>query len=73
MISYVFVIDADGKQLSPTKETKAWFLIRKKRATLVSKYTMVIQLHKTIDQNDICKDEVCCGIDDSGNTTKFTG
>jgi len=57
MTNYAFILDADGKQLSPTKEQKAWFLIRKKRATLVSKYPMVIQLNKTIPNNEICKKE----------------
>ena len=41
MTDYAFVLDANGNQLAPTKEQKAWFLIRKKRATLVSKYPMV--------------------------------
>ena len=66
MTKYAFVLDADGKPLSPTKETKAWFLIRKKRARLVSKYPMVIQLNKRISGDDICKDEIRCGIDDGG-------
>lgn len=48
MTNYAFVLDANGKQLAPTKEQKAWFLIRKKRATLVNKYPMVIQLNITI-------------------------
>ena len=64
MTSYAFVLDVDGKQLAPTKEQKAWFLIRKKRATLVSKYPMVIQLKKKIPDKEICKDEIRCGIDD---------
>lgn len=64
MISYAFVLDANGKQLAPTKEQKAWFLIRKKRATLVSKYPLVIQLKKKIPDKEICKDEIRCGIDD---------
>ena len=66
MTNYAFVLDADGKQLAPTKEQKAWFLIRKKRATLVSKYPMVIQLNKEIPDDEICKDEIRCGIDDGG-------
>ena len=66
MISYAFVLDASGKQLAPTKEQKAWFLIRKKRAILVSKYPMVIQLKKEIPDKEICKDEIRCGIDDGG-------
>ena len=56
MINYAFVLDADGKQLAPTKEQKAWFLIRKKRAVLVSKYPMVIRLKKKILENEVCKD-----------------
>ena len=64
MTNYAFVLDANGKQLAPTKENKAWFLIRKKRATLVSKYPMVIQLNKEIPDEEICKDEIRCGIDD---------
>lgn len=66
MISYAFVLDANGKQLAPTKEQKAWFLIRKKRAILVSKYPMLIQLKKKIPDKEICKDEIRCGIDDGG-------
>ena len=66
MTNYAFVLDVNGKQLSPTKEQKAWFLIRKKRATLVCKYPMVIQLNKEIPDNKICKDEIRCGIDDGG-------
>ena len=66
MTYYAFVLDANNKQLAPTKEQKAWFLIRKKRATLVSRYPMVIQLKKKIPDQEICKDEIRCGIDDGG-------
>ena len=66
MTTYAFVLDANNKQLAPTKEQKAWFLIRKKRATLVSRYPMVIRLKKTIPDQEICKDEIRCGIDDGG-------
>ena len=51
MTNYAFVLDANGKQLASTKEIKAWYLIRKKRATLVSKYPMVIQLNKIVPDN----------------------
>ena len=64
MINYAFVLDANGKKLAPTKEQKAWFLIRKKRAALASRYPMVIQLKKKIPDKEICKDEIRCGIDD---------
>lgn len=70
MTNYAFVLDANGKQLAPTKETKAWFLIRKKRATLVSKYPMVIQLNREIPDDEVCADEIRCGIDDGG---KYVG
>ena len=66
MTNYAFVLDTNGKQLAPTKEQKAWYLIRKKRATLVSKYPMVIQLNKEIQNDEICRDEIRCGIDDGG-------
>ena len=66
MTNYAFVLDANNKQLAPTKKQKAWFLIRKKRAILVSKYPMVIQLKKKIPDKEICKDEFRCGIDDGG-------
>ena len=66
MVNYAFVLDAEGKPLSPTKEQKAWFLVRKGRAKLVSKYPMVIQLKKTVPDDEICKDKVRCGIDDGG-------
>lgn len=66
MTNYAFVLDANGKQLAPTKEQKAWYLIRKKRATLVSKYPMAIQLNKEIPNDEICTDKIRCGIDDGG-------
>lgn len=66
MTNYSFVLDADGKSLSPTKETKAWYMIRKGKAKLVSKYPMVIQLNRAIPAYEICKDEVRLGIDDGG-------
>lgn len=66
MTNYTFVLDAGGKPLAPTKENKAWFLIRKGRATLVCRYPMVIQLRKVVPDNEICKDETRCGIDDGG-------
>jgi len=66
MTNYSFVLDADGKPLSPTKEVKAWYMIRKGKATLVSKYPMTIQLKRVIPADEICKDEIRCGIDDGG-------
>lgn len=63
---YAFVLDANGKQLDPTTIQKAWILIRKNKAKLISKYPMVIQLNKVIEQNNINTDEIRCGIDDGG-------
>ena len=65
-IEYAFVIDAAGKPLSPTKAVKAWYKIRKKQAVLVNKYPMVIQLEKIIPDDEICRNETRCGIDDGG-------
>lgn len=64
MTNYSFVLDANGNPLSPTKEVKAWYMIRKGKAKLISKYPMTIQLNRIIPVEEICKDEVRCGIDD---------
>ena len=66
MTNYAFVLDADGKTLAPTKEKKAWYLIRKKRAKLVNKYPMVIQLKKSVPKDELSDEEIRCGIDDGG-------
>lgn len=66
MTNYSFVLDADGKPLSPTKETKAWYMIRKGKVKLISKYPMVVQINRIIPNDEICNDEVRCGIDDGG-------
>lgn len=66
MTTYAFVLDAEGKPLAPTKEQKAWYLVRNNKASLFSKYPLVIQLHRIIDTKDICKDEIRCGLDDGG-------
>ena len=67
--SYAFVLDNEGKRLSPTNENKAWFLIRKKRAILVNKFPMVIQLTKVVKLKEIDKTEIMVGIDDGGKHT----
>ena len=63
---YAFVLDAEGKQLSPMRIEKAWYKIRHNQAKLVNKYPMVVQLYKVVPEDEICKDEVRCGIDDGG-------
>ena len=62
---YAFVLDAEGKQLDPTIEQNAWRLVRQHKARLVSKFPMVIQLNKVVDNPN--SDEVRCGIDDGAN------
>ena len=66
MTKYCFVLDADGKPLSPTKEVKGWYMVRKGKVTLVSKYPMVVKLKRVIPLEEICKDEVRLGTDDGG-------
>ncbi len=62
---YSFVLDKNNKQLSPTHINNAWYLIRKQRATLISKYPMIIQLKKEIKNSDKeDESEFVCGIDD---------
>lgn len=61
---YCFVLDYDGKPLSPTKENKGWYLIRKGRATLEKKYPMTIRLNKCIEDRDIDESKTHVGIDD---------
>lgn len=60
------MLDANNNRLAPTKEIKAWYMIRKNKAKLISKYPMVIQLIRTIPPDKICKDEIRLGIDDGG-------
>ena len=62
---YAFVLDAEGKRLDPTIEQNAWRLVRQHKARLVSKFPMVIQLNKVVDNPN--NDEIRCGIDDGAN------
>ncbi|PAV29663.1 HNH endonuclease [Virgibacillus profundi] len=70
MTEFSFVIDGKGKKLSPTKVNKAWFLIRKKRANLISKFPMVIQLTKEVEVEEIDRSAIHFNIDDG---SKFAG
>lgn len=54
---YASVLDADGKQLSPTRIGKAWHMIRRKYATLVSENPMTIKLAKSVADEEISKEE----------------
>lgn len=64
MTEYCFVLDIRGNKLSPTKINKAWYLIRTRKAGLVSKYPMVIRLKKEIKDNELDDSKFECGIDD---------
>jgi len=64
MTEYCFVLDCKGRKLSPTKVNKGWYLIRKQRATLVSKYPMVIQLKKEVKDEKDDESEFVVGVDD---------
>lgn len=67
---YCFVLDCDGKSLTPTKENKGWFLIRKGKAILEKKYPMTIRLNKCIEDKDLDKSKIHVGIDDG---SKYVG
>ncbi|MCM3764859.1 RNA-guided endonuclease IscB [Neobacillus niacini] len=63
-MTYCFVLDAQGNKLSPTRENRAWYLIRKRKATLKNKFPMVIQLEKEIPVEEIDSTLVKLGVDD---------
>ena len=60
--NYSFVLDSKGRKLAPCNENKAWILIRKKKARLLQKYPMVIQLNYEVELKE--ESEIICGIDD---------
>lgn len=64
MTAYCFVVDANGNTLTPTKEAKGWYLIRKKRAILLHKFPMVIRLLKEIPEEQRDTTPIRVGIDD---------
>jgi len=68
---YAFVIDKEGKRLSPTKANKAWYLIRKGRAELVEQFPMVIRLNKVVPKDQIDDSEKVLGIDDGAKEVGF--
>ena len=60
-------MDKNNKPLAPTKINKGWYLIRKGRAKLKSKYPMVIQLEKEIESDNEDESHIVCGIDDGSS------
>lgn len=63
-IEYCFVVDKNNRPLTPTKVNKGWYLVRKSRAKLKSKYPMVIQLEKEVKSDEDDESHIVCGIDD---------
>ncbi|WP_291579247.1 RNA-guided endonuclease IscB [Clostridium sp. UBA6640] len=59
---YSFVKDKKGRKLDPCLCNKAWILIRKKKARLLQKYPMAIQLNYEVRPDE--ETEIICGIDD---------
>lgn len=58
---YCFVLDKSGKKLAPCNTNKAWILIRKRKASLLQKYPMAIQLNYNVGIDE--EVEIICGID----------
>ena len=50
--NYSCVIDSKGRKLAPCNENKAWILIRKKKAKLLQKYPMCIQLNYEVEVDE---------------------
>lgn len=59
---YSFVKDKKGRKLDPCLCNKAWILVRKKKAKLLQKYPMAIQLNYEVRTDE--ETEIICGIDD---------
>ena len=64
---YCFVVDKNNRPLAPTKGKKGWYLIRKGRARLKSKYPMVIQLEKEVEEDSNEESHYVVGIDDGSS------
>ncbi len=64
---YCFVVDKNNRSLAPTKGKKGWYLIRKGRARLKSKYPMVIQLEKEVEEDSNEESHCVVGIDDGSS------
>lgn len=49
---YAFVEDIRGIKLSPTKEEKAWYKVRKGKAKVLQVKPLIIQLNYEVDNTD---------------------
>lgn len=63
-IAYCFVVDKNSRPLAPTKVNKGWYLVRKGRAKIKSRYPMVIQLEKEVEYDKYDESRMIVGIDD---------
>ena len=63
-IAYCFVVDKNNRPLAPTKVNKGWYLVRKGRAKIKSRYPMVIQLEKEVEPDKYDESRMIVGIDD---------
>lgn len=63
-MAYCFVVDKNNRPLAPTKVNKGWYLVRKGRAKIKSRYPMVIQLEKEVESDKYDESRVVVGIDD---------
>lgn len=63
-MAYCFVVDKNNRPLAPTKVNKGWYLVRKGRAKIKSRYPMVIQLEKEVEPDKYDESRVVVGIDD---------
>jgi len=64
MVEYSFVLDLAGNRLSPCNKNKAYYLIRNKKAKMLNKLPMVIQLFKIVKEDNNDKNKTYLGIDD---------
>lgn len=69
MTEHCFVLDEDGKRLTPTKMNKGWYLIRKKKAKHINKLPIVIQLFKSVETEEMDKTPIILGLDDGSSYT----
>lgn len=63
-MAYCFVVDKNNRPLAPTKVNKGWYLVRKGRAKIKSRYPMVIQLEKEVEPDKYDESRMVVGIDD---------
>lgn len=63
-MAYCFVVNKNNLPLAPTKVNKGWYLVRKGRAKIKSRYPMVIQLEKEVEPDKYDESRMVVGIDD---------